>query len=86
MEKMHRQKISEVEKLSTTIAELEEAVLAGGATANAVRESQQHVNLLMVGDKVCKVDRRVLWKESILEFYRHKIRDRCVEQRVWNQS
>ncbi|KAI5064965.1 hypothetical protein GOP47_0020264 [Adiantum capillus-veneris] len=47
LEKMQRQKIAEVEKLSTTIAELEEAVLAGGATANAVRESRQHVNLLM---------------------------------------
>lgn len=47
LEKMHRQKIAEVEKLSTTVAELEEAVLAGGATANAVRESRQHANLLM---------------------------------------
>lgn len=48
LEKMHRQKIAEVEKLCTTVAELEEAILAGGATANAIRESRQHVNLLMV--------------------------------------
>eukprot|EP00250_Pteridium_aquilinum_P016390 c23083_g1_i1 orf=695-2536(-) len=47
LEKLQRQKIAEVEKLTRTVAELEEAVLAGGATANAVRESRQHVNLLM---------------------------------------
>lgn len=54
LEKMNRQKIAEVEKLSTTIAELEEAVLAGGATANAVRESRQHVNVLMEEKKTLK--------------------------------
>ena len=45
---MHRQKVAEVEKLSTTVAELEEAVLAGGAAANAVRERQRQVNQLLV--------------------------------------
>ncbi|MCO5562759.1 hypothetical protein L7F22_016391 [Adiantum nelumboides] len=47
LDKMHRQKVAEVEKLSTTVAELEEAVLAGGAAANAVRERQRQVNQLL---------------------------------------
>ncbi|KAI5075458.1 hypothetical protein GOP47_0009534 [Adiantum capillus-veneris] len=47
LDKMHRQKVFEVEKLSTTVAELEEAVLAGGAAANAVRERQRQVNQLL---------------------------------------
>ncbi|KAK7274120.1 hypothetical protein RIF29_15194 [Crotalaria pallida] len=37
LDKMHRQKVAEVEKLTQTVHELEEAVLAGGAAANAVR-------------------------------------------------
>ena len=48
LDRMHRQKVAEVEKLSTTVAELEEAVLAGGAAANAVRERQRQVNQLLV--------------------------------------
>ncbi|KAF8378585.1 hypothetical protein HHK36_029933 [Tetracentron sinense] len=43
MDKMHRQKVAEVEKLSQTVRELEEAVLAGGAAANAVRDYQRKV-------------------------------------------
>ncbi|XP_031494750.1 microtubule-associated protein 70-1-like [Nymphaea colorata] len=43
LDKMHRQKVSEVEKLSQTVRELEEAVLAGGAAANAVRDYQRKV-------------------------------------------
>ncbi|XP_042003220.1 microtubule-associated protein 70-2-like [Salvia splendens] len=43
LDKMHRQKVSEVEKLTQTVRELEEAVLAGGAAANAVREYQKKV-------------------------------------------
>ncbi|RWW62612.1 hypothetical protein BHE74_00030250 [Ensete ventricosum] len=35
LDKMLRQKVAEVEKLSQTVRELEEAVLAGGAAANA---------------------------------------------------
>ncbi|KAL2631414.1 hypothetical protein R1flu_016100 [Riccia fluitans] len=46
VDKMYRQKVAEVEKLSTTIAELEEAILAGGATANAVRDFQRQVHQL----------------------------------------
>ncbi|KAL5574891.1 hypothetical protein UlMin_016590 [Ulmus minor] len=38
LEKTNRQKVLEVEKLSQTIQELEEAVLAGGAAANTIRD------------------------------------------------
>ncbi|CAI9099609.1 OLC1v1036458C1 [Oldenlandia corymbosa var. corymbosa] len=43
LDKMHRQKVAEVEKLTQTIHELEEAVLVGGAAANAVRDYQRKV-------------------------------------------
>ncbi|PPS01420.1 hypothetical protein GOBAR_AA19221 [Gossypium barbadense] len=43
LDKMHRQKVAEVEKLTQTVKELEEAVLAGGAAANAVRDYQRKV-------------------------------------------
>ncbi|XP_021909708.1 microtubule-associated protein 70-2-like isoform X1 [Carica papaya] len=43
LDKMHRQKVAEVEKLTQTVRELEEAVLAGGAAANAVRHYQRKV-------------------------------------------
>ncbi|WCJ33381.1 Microtubule-associated protein 70-2 [Euphorbia peplus] len=43
LDKMHRQKVAEVEKLTQTVRELEEAVLAGGAAANAVRNYQRKV-------------------------------------------
>lgn len=45
---MHRQKVSEVEKLMQTVRELEEAVLAGGAAANAVRDYQRQVQEINV--------------------------------------
>ncbi|CAE5957949.1 unnamed protein product [Arabidopsis arenosa] len=41
IDKMHRQKVAEVEKLMQSVRELEEAVLAGGAAANAVRDYQR---------------------------------------------
>ncbi|KAL6605848.1 hypothetical protein ACP70R_041501 [Stipagrostis hirtigluma subsp. patula] len=43
LDKLHRQKVAEVEKLSQTVKELEEAVLKGGAAANAVRDYQRKV-------------------------------------------
>ncbi|XP_019176731.1 PREDICTED: microtubule-associated protein 70-1-like [Ipomoea nil] len=46
LDKMHRQKVAEVEKLTQTVRELEEAVLAGGAAANAVRDYQRKVQEL----------------------------------------
>lgn len=48
LDKMHRQKVAEVEKLIQTVRELEEAVLAGGAAANAVREYQKKVQEMNV--------------------------------------
>lgn len=50
MDKMHRQKVAEVEKLTQTVRELEEAVLAGGAAANAVRDYQRKVQEMNVGN------------------------------------
>lgn len=41
LDRSHRQKVAEVEKLSQTVRELEEAVLAGGTAANAVRDYQR---------------------------------------------
>ncbi|XWS22883.1 hypothetical protein CRYUN_Cryun29cG0074200 [Craigia yunnanensis] len=43
LDKMHRLKVAEVEKLTQTVRELEEAVLAGGAAANGVRDYQRKV-------------------------------------------
>lgn len=43
LDRLHRQKVAEVEKLMQTVCELEEAVLAGGAAANAVRDYQRKV-------------------------------------------
>ena len=45
---MHRLKVAEVEKLTQTVRELEEAVLAGGAAANAVRDYQRKVQEMNV--------------------------------------
>ncbi|KAJ6431658.1 hypothetical protein OIU84_019025 [Salix udensis] len=53
LDKMHRQKVAEVEKLTQTVRELEEAVLAGGAAANAVRDYQrkvQEMNVMFIAD------------------------------------
>ncbi|RYR31339.1 hypothetical protein Ahy_B01g056143 isoform A [Arachis hypogaea] len=47
LEKTHRQKILEVEKLSQTIQELEETILASGATANAIRDYQRRISELL---------------------------------------
>ncbi|KAI3811779.1 hypothetical protein L1987_21510 [Smallanthus sonchifolius] len=43
LDKMNRQKVSEVEKLTQTVCDLEEAVLAGGAAANAVRDYERRM-------------------------------------------
>jgi ABC-type tungstate transport system substrate-binding protein len=48
LEKTNRQKVLEVEKLSQTIQELEEAILAGGAAANAVRDYKRQIEELHV--------------------------------------
>ncbi|KAL8160148.1 hypothetical protein V2J09_001685 [Rumex salicifolius] len=43
LDRMNRQKVADIEKLTQTVRELEEAVLAGGAAANAVRDYQRKV-------------------------------------------
>ncbi|KAI4325613.1 hypothetical protein MLD38_030995 [Melastoma candidum] len=43
LDKLHRQKVAEVEKLTQTVRELEEAILAAGATANAVRDYKRRL-------------------------------------------
>lgn len=48
LDKANRQKILEVEKLSQTIRELEEAILAGGAAANTLRDYKRQVSELQV--------------------------------------
>lgn len=45
---MHRVKVSEVERLSQTISELEEAILNGGATINALHDYERKVYELTV--------------------------------------
>ncbi|GJN22202.1 hypothetical protein PR202_gb09748 [Eleusine coracana subsp. coracana] len=52
LDRLHRQKVAEVEKLSQTVRELEEAVLAGGAAANAVRDCQRKVQELLDEKKI----------------------------------
>lgn len=72
MDKMHRQKVAEVEKLTQTVRELEEAVLAGGAAANAVRDYQRkvqemNVNFLTMDDFQAKKNFGVcLWMHFTL--------------------
>ncbi|KAB2631117.1 microtubule-associated protein 70-2-like [Pyrus ussuriensis x Pyrus communis] len=54
IDKMQRQKVAEVEKLMQTVRELEEAVLAGGAAANAVRDYQRKVQEMNEEKKLLK--------------------------------
>lgn len=46
LDKTNRQKVLEVEKLSQTIQELEEAILAGGAAANTLRDYKRQISEL----------------------------------------
>ncbi|RWR72839.1 Microtubule-associated protein 70 [Cinnamomum micranthum f. kanehirae] len=46
LDKTNRQKVAEVEKLSQTICELEESILAGGGAANAIRDFQRQMSEL----------------------------------------
>ncbi|MBA0720469.1 hypothetical protein Golax_008089, partial [Gossypium laxum] len=46
LEKTNRQKVLEIEKLSQTIQELEEAILVGGAAANSIRDCRQQISQL----------------------------------------
>ncbi|EEF39487.1 Myosin heavy chain, clone, putative [Ricinus communis] len=46
LEKTNRQKVMEVEKLSQTIEELEQTILAGGAAANSIRDYKRQISEL----------------------------------------
>ncbi|KAK9715115.1 hypothetical protein RND81_06G144600 [Saponaria officinalis] len=56
LEKTNRQKVMEVEKLGQTIQQLEETVLAGGASANVVRDYKRQISEL-------NEDKRILERE-----------------------
>ncbi|KAL6546859.1 hypothetical protein OROMI_022580 [Orobanche minor] len=51
LDKTNRQKVLEVEKLSKTIRELEEAVLAGGQAANTIRDYRRQILELNEGKR-----------------------------------
>ncbi|XP_038691981.1 microtubule-associated protein 70-5-like [Tripterygium wilfordii] len=44
LEKTNRQKVLEVEELTQTIQELEEAILAGGTAANVIRDYRRQIS------------------------------------------
>jgi len=48
LDKLHRQKIAEVEKLSQTVRDLEEAVLQGGVKANVIRDYERRFQEMSV--------------------------------------
>jgi signal recognition particle GTPase len=48
LDKLHRQKIAEVEKLSQTVRDLEEALLQGGRNANVVRDYERRFQEMSV--------------------------------------
>lgn len=52
LEKTYRQKVVEVERLTKTITELEESILASGVTANAIRDYQRQISELNVSIKI----------------------------------
>ncbi|KAL3521821.1 hypothetical protein ACH5RR_014655 [Cinchona calisaya] len=52
LDKTNRQKVSEVEKLSQTIVELEQAILAGGEAANTIRAVAWLIFLTFGSDQV----------------------------------
>lgn len=64
LDRMFRQKVAEVEKLTQNIRDLEEALLSGAATANAVRDYQRQVNELK-GEK--KILERTLSRVKVTE-------------------
>ncbi|KMZ57131.1 microtubule-associated proteins 70-2 [Zostera marina] len=64
LDKMHRQKVAEVEKLGKTVHELEESLLSGASAANAVRDYQRQVSELK-GEK--KTLQRTLSRVKVTE-------------------
>ncbi|GER31082.1 microtubule-associated protein 70-2 [Striga asiatica] len=79
LDKMHRQKVAEVEKLTQTVRELEEAVLAGGAAANAVRDYQRKVQemngeMQQLKDKLAISERTAKSEAQLKEKYQLRLR------------
>ena len=67
---MHRQKVAEVENLTQTVRELEEAVLAGGVAANAVRNYQrkvQEMNVMTVAFEIFISTKQLVVVLNVLE-------------------
>ena len=69
LEKANRQKVLEVEKLSHTISELEESILATGEVANAVHFYQNQVAKLKVS-AVLERTQFICWIPSICCLFR----------------
>ncbi|KAJ3701432.1 hypothetical protein LUZ61_005137 [Rhynchospora tenuis] len=55
LDKMHRKKVAEVEKLSKNVRDLEESLLSGAATANVVRDYQRQLS--QIKDENRKLER-----------------------------
>ncbi|XP_022747622.1 microtubule-associated protein 70-2-like isoform X3 [Durio zibethinus] len=89
LDKMHRQKVAEVEKLTQTVRELEEAVLAGGAAANAVREFHRKVQemngeMQQLRDKLAIAERAAKAEAQLKEKY--QLRFKVLEERLKSSS
>ncbi|OIW15478.1 hypothetical protein TanjilG_32882 [Lupinus angustifolius] len=80
LDKMHRQKVAEVEKLTQTVRELEEAVLAGGAAANAVRDYQRKGEMQQLRDKLAVAERTAKAEGQMKEKY--LLRFKVLEERI----
>ncbi|XP_078160859.1 microtubule-associated protein 70-1-like [Carex rostrata] len=55
LDKLHRKKVAEVEKLSKAVRDLEESLLSGAATVNAVRDYQRQLS--QIKDENRKLER-----------------------------
>ena len=70
MDKMHRQKVAEIENLTQTVRELEEAVLAGGVAVNAVCNYQrkvQEMNAMTVAFGIFISTKQLVVVSNVLE-------------------
>ena len=70
MDKMHRQKVAEVEKLTQTVCELEKVVLAGAGAANAVCDYQrkvQEMNVMTVTFGIFSSTKQLVVVSNVLE-------------------
>ena len=69
---MHWQKVAEVEKLTQTVRELEDAVLTGAAAANAVRDYQrkvQEMNVMTVTFGIFSSTKQLVVILNVLEIF-----------------